>query len=294
MEKINKKIVRHHTKTGIVIKNDCQKLNKLKLVTLMNKIVTLIKKRVKQVEGKVKKQFELIKYKGNKYNCPFCNYSSKKMALLGLEFPVIKEKSIIGAGVRQGLCRKCGSTDRERLVYIYLKDQLQIFSNKDKSILHIAPEWNLSKKIDKFGFKNYICGDLQPENYPNYVQKINILDIPYGENTFDLIICNHVLEHIPNDFDAMEELYRVLKMGGQAILQVPISKNLLQTFEDFSVIDPQEREIVFGQCDHVRIYGQDYADRLTFCKFKVKRKNIYKEYPKFGFNEEEDIFVIEK
>ena len=253
-----------------------------------------IKNFIKKIGRKVKKQLKLIKHKGSKFTCPFCNYSSKDLALLGLDFPVIREKNIIGAGVRQALCHKCGSTDRERLVYVYLKNRLQVFTDKNKEILHIAPEWNLSKKICEFGFESYICGDLQPENYPNYVQKISILEIPYSENTFDLIICNHVLEHIPNDLDAMKELYRVLKVGGQAILQVPISKNSTITFEDFSITDPTEREKVFGQSDHVRIYGQDYADRLISCGFKVKRESLIKEYFKFGLNADEEIFVIEK
>ncbi len=242
------------------------------------------------------KQLKLIKHKGNKYYCPFCGYSSKDLGQLGLNVPVLREKKVIGAGRRAGLCHKCGSTDKERLVYIYLKNRLQVFSDKDKSILHIAPEKNLSNELMAQFSKKYICGDLFAEGYtyPSYVQKIDLLEIPFPENTFDLIICNHVLEHIPNDLKAMKELYRVLKAGGQAILQVPISKNSVKTFEDFSVTNPIERKRLFGQIDHVRIYGQDYIGRLASCGFKVKRENISKEYFMFGLNAEEDIFIGEK
>jgi ubiquinone/menaquinone biosynthesis C-methylase UbiE len=102
------------------------------------------------------------------------------------------------------------------------------------------------------------------------------------------------LEHIPTDIVAMKELRRVLKNGGQAILQVPISNNSSTTLEDFSITDPQKREVVFGQFDHVRIYGQDYVNRLQESGFKVKRVNLYKEYMKYGLNKDEDIFICEK
>lgn len=108
------------------------------------------------------------------------------------------------------------------------------------------------------------------------------------------MVCNHLHEHVPADIDSMKELYRVLKPSGKAILQVPISKNLDKTFEDFSVTDPEEREIVFGQFDHVRIYGQDYTDRLSSVGFKVERINISREYEKYGLSMDEDIFIGKK
>lgn len=239
----------------------------------------------------------LFQNRNNKYTCPFCNFSSNSLSLIGLDIPVIHERQVVGAGVRPGGCLNCGSTDRERLIYIYLKEKIKIFNQgKDKSILHIAPEKNLSNKLVEFGFKDYVCGDLFTEGhqYSDYVQNMNILDIPFRENTFDLIICNHVLEHIPTDLKAMKELHRVLKIGGQAILQVPISKNSLLTVEDFSIADPKERENVFGQFDHVRIYGQDYVNRLTESGFKVTRVNISREYANYGLNVDEDIFIAKK
>ncbi|MGV6861388.1 MAG: class I SAM-dependent methyltransferase [Putridiphycobacter sp.] len=173
-------------------------------------------------------------------------------------------------------------------------NELDLFNQpKDIKILHLAPERNISRILHNHGFKNYVCGDLFTEgySYPDYVQNMNVLNIPFGDNHFDLIICNHLLEHVPNDLDAMKELFRVLKPNGKAILQVPISKNSEKTFEDFSITDPKEREIVFGQFDHVRIYGQDYPERLESIGFSVKRVNITGEYPKFGLASDEDIFI---
>ncbi|MEO6453035.1 MAG: methyltransferase domain-containing protein [Ginsengibacter sp.] len=264
---------------------------------MINQLKKIIPGKVRQEINRLKHLLILNRHKGNKYICPFCNYSSKDLFLLGFSFPVLKEKQVIGGSARFGGCYKCRSSDRERLIYIYLKEKLHIFqTDKIKSILHIAPEKHLRKILFAFGFFEYVCGDLFTESYsyPEYVKNINILDIPYSDNTFDLIICNHVLEHIPTDLAAMRELSRVLKIGGQAILQVPISNNSATTFEDFSVTDPKQREITFGQFDHSRIYGQDYVTRLEQSGFKVIRINISQEFMKYGLNKEEDIFVCYK
>ncbi len=117
-----------------------------------------------------------------------------------------------------------------------------------------------------YKFKEYICGDYfapgYEDVYPSHVKNINILNIPYDNEYFDLVICNHVLEHVEDDLKGMSEIYRVLKKGGFAILQVPISYKMDKTYEDFSIIESNAREEAFGQRDHVRIYGLDYFDRL--------------------------------
>ena len=117
---------------------------------------------------------------------------------------------------------------------------------------------------------------------------------PFDDDTFDLILCSHVLEHVVEDDVAIRELVRVVKPGGTAILQVPISKNSAETFEDFSVVGPEEREQTFGQFDHVRIYGQDYDDRLRKGGFTVDRVNLSQQYVKYGVNPDEDLFVCSK
>jgi len=239
----------------------------------------------------------LVAHSGGNYVCPFCNYRARDLFAVGSDVAVLKERDVIGGGRRNVGCYKCGSEDRERLIYVYLKEKLGLFNgDKGLAVLHVAPEKNLSKKLLEFGFSDYVCGDLFTEGYryPAHVRNLSILDIPFPDNYFDLIICNHVLEHIPDDLSAMRELNRVLKKGGQAILQVPISRNTRVTFEDFRIRGPQERKRVFGQSDHVRIYGQDYVDRLARSGFDVQRINISGEFSRFGLNRDEEIFVGRK
>jgi len=246
---------------------------------------------------KVKKEIRLILHKGDKIICPFCGYRAKDLRRMGLNYPVLYEKQIVGAGRRRAKCYNCRSTDRERLVSVYLKDVLKILEgDRRKKILHIAPEENLSKQLLNYGFDEYICGDLFTEgyNYPDHVQNIDVLDIPFDDNSFDLIICNHVLEHVQEDVRAMKELLRVLKIGGKAILQVPISKNSAITYEDFTITDPEQRKLFFGQYNHVRIYGQDYTERLKSSGFNVNVINISNDFQEYGLNKDEDIYIGEK
>jgi len=251
---------------------------------------------IKKVIHKVRRTLTLMSHAGSNYECPFCNYKAKDLVPLGLDLPVLREKHVVGAGRRNAGCYQCGSTDRERLIYIYLKDSLRIFEHPEWHILHLAPEKNLSKALIQGGIKNYVCGDLFTEgyHYPDYVQNMDVQQIPYSDKHFDLIICNHLLEHVPDDKKAMNELNRVLKDNGTAILQVPISMNSERTSEDFSVTDPKEREQKFGQFDHVRIYGQDYVTRLQSCGLQVTKVNISSNYPKLGLNPEEDIYTVKK
>lgn len=256
-------------------------------MTFLTKVIN------KLIPYKISQGVTIALYSDTLNICPICGHYSKGFYPLGLDIPVLKEKQVVGAGIRNGGCYKCHSLDRERLIYTYLKDELHVFENKELKILHFAPEKNISRILSTIGFEKYICGDLFADGYtyPDYVQNMNVLDIPFDENTFDLIICNHLLEHVPDDIAAMKELYRVLKPNGKAILQVPFSKNSDKTFEDFTVTDPSQRERVFGQFDHVRIYGADYFQRLESVGFKTNQINISKQYPKHGLNPDEDIFI---
>ena len=215
-----------------------------------------------------------------------------------VSFKVIYEKEIVGCGRRFARCIKCGSTDKERLVFTYLQS-INFFACSDKTVLHMAPESNLSKQFFRYKFKEYVCGDFfapgYEDAYPSYVKNINILDIPYGNEYFDVVICNHVLEHVDNDIKGMSEIFRVLKNGGFAILQVPISYKLSKTYENKKITSPKSREEAFGQSDHVRIYGLDYVDRLKKVGFNVEVvSNLASSYPKFGLNAKEKIFVCHK
>lgn len=243
------------------------------------------------------KKFKVFFFKGDNYHCPYCGYSSKNLGKFGSKTPVIFEKQIVGAGFRRSRCYNCGSSDRERLVYAFLEEEINFFHvNENAKVLHISPEPHLSKYIRSKKTLEYVGGDLFTEgySYPEFVQNMDITQIAHPNNYFDLIVCNHVLEHIPNDSQAISELYRVLIPGGLAILQVPISLVLEETFEDKSINQPELRTEYFGQYDHVRIYGQDYSKRLSNCGFNVSAVSLSAKYPKLGLNDKELLFIAKK
>lgn len=157
------------------------------------------------------------------------------------------------------------SLERHRLLWLYLKNETDFFTKSIK-VLHFAPEQAFYKKFRKHPNLNYTTTDL---NSPLADVKADICDLPFKDNSYDVILCNHVLEHIPDDTKAMKELYRILKPGGMAILQIPQDLNRAKTFEDDSITDKKERSRIFGQYDHVRIYGRDYFDKLRSIGFKV-------------------------
>ncbi|MCD4652242.1 MAG: class I SAM-dependent methyltransferase [Candidatus Cloacimonetes bacterium] len=208
-----------------------------------------------------------IKYVGNRYECPYCKGKFDRFIAAGLKIPIIEEKQIIGAGYRHNvICPRCLSSDRSRHLYLFFKYEKADIFKKKMRILHVAPEKSLRKYLLSQPDITYVSADLDS---PIADVKMDITNIQYDENSFDMVICNHVLEHVPNDKKAMLELYRVLKPGGISILQVPISKILEKTFEDFEVVEPEDRAKVFGQKDHVRIYGKDYRSKLESVGFDV-------------------------
>ncbi|MCB9046836.1 MAG: methyltransferase domain-containing protein [Chitinophagales bacterium] len=171
------------------------------------------------------------------------------------------------------LCPQCGSLERTRLIWHFI-EQLQLITNNTK-LLHIAPEKCLYDIFSKKLGKNYIPADKFEEvyTYPKGTVHMDITDINMEDETVDAIICIHVLEHIKDDQKAIAELYRVLKKGGFAILQVPYEKGRATTYEDPSITSQEERRKHFGQFDHVRIYGTDFMDRFTDPGFKVEHRN---------------------
>jgi len=157
------------------------------------------------------------------------------------------------------------SLERHRLLWLYLKNETDFFSAKLR-VLHFAPEQAFYKRFRKLKNLDYITTDL---NSPLADVKADICNLPFKDNEFDVILCNHVLEHIPDDTKAMQELYRVLKPGGMGIFQIPQDLSRETTFEDDTITDKKERAKIFGQYDHVRVYGRDYFDKLRSIGFKV-------------------------
>lgn len=161
------------------------------------------------------------------------------------------------------------SLERHRLLWLFLNNETDFFS-AEKKVLHFAPEQAFYKRFRKMKNLNYTTTDL---NSPLADVKADICNLPFKDNSYDVILCNHVLEHIPNDTKAMQELYRVLKPNGMAILQIPQDLSRAKTFEDDSITDKKERAKIFGQYDHVRVYGKDYFDKLRSIGFKVEEVN---------------------
>jgi len=157
------------------------------------------------------------------------------------------------------------SLERHRLLWLYLKRETNFFSDALK-VLHFAPEQAFYKRFRKLTNLDYTTTDL---NSPLADVKADICNLPFKDNSFDVILCNHVLEHIPDDTKAMTELHRVMKSGGWGVFQIPQDMSRAVTFEDDSITDPKERARIFGQYDHVRVYGIDYFDKLSAAGFKV-------------------------
>ena len=158
------------------------------------------------------------------------------------------------------------SLERHRLLWFYLQNETNFFSEKLK-VLHFAPEQAFYKRFKKLDNLNYVTTDL---NSPLADVKADICNLPFKNNEFDVIFCNHVLEHIPDDTKAMKELYRILKPNGWGIFQIPQDLNRKTTFEDNTITDKKERAKIFGQYDHVRVYGLDYFDKLRSIGFRVE------------------------
>jgi len=200
--------------------------------------------------------------KGNSVECPVCGSTFRKF----LPYGVYSRSNV--------LCPSCLSLERHRLIWLYLT-QHSDFVTKPRKLLHVAPEQCFYKRIKQLGNIEYITADLES---PIADFHFDLHEIPFEENSFDMILCNHVLEHVADDRKVLSEFLRVLRPGGFAILQVPMDPNREITFEDPSITQPGEREKYFGQKDHVRVYGRDYPDRLRECGFIVDELPVKHEF----------------
>lgn len=211
--------------------------------------------------------------------------------------PVLMEiLDVVGSDPDNFSCPNCGAHDRERHLLLYLAKLklLGIFSNS--RVLHFAPEQWFSKMIEIQGPRVYVKADLYPQN--EGVKKVNILDIAYSADEFDVVVANHVMEHVDDDLKALSELHRVLRLGGLAILQTPYSSKLHRTLADPGIDDDYCRLQVYGQEDHVRLYGQDIFDRFEQAGFRslvVTHEVVLPEYSPgiYGVNVKEPFFLFE-
>ncbi len=204
-------------------------------------------------------------YRGHRYECPVCNGKFRKL----LPYGYIEPRT-------NALCPGCLSLERHRLMWLYLKNRTGFFSNHLK-VLHIAPEQCFYKRFRKMKSIDYTTADLES---PLADVRLDVQSMPFTDDHFDMVICNHVLEHVPDDHKAISEIFRVLKRGGIAILQVPLVYSMEKTLEDPRITDPLEREKLFRQKDHYRLYGTDYLDRIMNAGFVIGEENYLKTLSK--------------
>lgn len=242
------------------------------------------------------RQYLSIRHHGKLVECPLCgrHYNSWR-PIYGRH----ADGSLYLLKDHLGACWYCIAYPRVRQLYYWLRNDYDIVNRNHLKILHIAPERQISDKIRKMANVEYLCLDKRCEGYryPKYVVNGDVRNLTFDSSTFDLIICNHVLEHIIDDKKAMNEIKRVLKPNGIAILMVPIDYNLTQTIEENGDCHytPEEREKRFGQFDHVRCYGTDYFDRLSEIGFTVERKSFNDQLSKYyGFMAGEEIIICQK
>lgn len=202
--------------------------------------------------------------KGDRYTDPIDGKSHRKFLPYGY-----------GKQRENALSPSTLSLERHRLMWLFLRDETDFFTSKQKQkVLHIAPEQCF---LDIFRNQNNLDYTTSDIKSPIADVKADICNLPFENNCYDIIFCNHVLEHIADDTRAMQELFRVLKPGGMGIFQIPQDLSRKKTFEDNTIVDKKERAKIFGQYDHVRIYGLDYFEKLRAIGFKVEEIDYTKK-----------------
>jgi SAM-dependent methyltransferase len=219
----------------------------------MGAIKSMVPEWARQRLRRLERLARTVPYYGTGRVCPVCGKSSRRFR----EF---------GVGPREDAqCVQCGALERHRFLWLYVSRKTDLLDGRRKKMLHIAPESCFESKFKGLLGQDYLTADLRD---PRAMMTMDITDIQYEDQSFDVIYCSHVLEHVQNDKKALRELFRVLKNDGWAILLVPITSET--TVEDPSIVDPIERLRAFGQEDHVRKYGRDYVDRLREAGFTVE------------------------
>lgn len=232
------------------------------------------------------KFFAPLIYKGDNVECPVCERSFRKFLSYGSK--VAQRDNV--------LCPYDLTLERHRLMWLYLKDHSDFFTKENLKVMHIAPEQCFHKKFQNQENLDYTTGDLVS---PIADLHFDLHDIPLEDNQYEVIFCNHVMEHVENDLRCMQELYRIMKPGGWGIMQVPIDFNRDETYEDPTITTPEEREKHFWQYDHVRLYGTNYPRRLEEAGFKVDEVDM-KDYlspekiERYRLQKNELLYVVRK
>ena len=228
-------------------------------------------------------------YAGKGRKCPICGGEKRKFLPYG--YGKVREDA---------LCPKCLSLERHRLLWYYLmnNDSERERIKNLPTILHIAPEVCLMREFKRIYLsapQNYITADLES---PLADMHFDVQQIPMADSSVDIIICNHLLEHVESDHKALKEMYRIMRPGGLGIMLAPIDYTLETTFEDDTITDPKQRAEVFGQYDHRRIYGKDYLERLRAAGFEAFEIDYAAEFSdsdrtKFSFGSDK-LYIVRK
>ena len=261
----------------------------------MKRKITLLSpffpKRLRKYVKKIIQKKEIKAYKGNNVFCPMCQSQFRVFATYGVE----KREN--------ARCLNCNSLERHRLLWKYLNEKTTLNDGSKVKMLHFAPQRSYLKAFSENKNIEYTPADLNPETYEYFdiikINKANVMEIPFEDNSYDVVICNHVLEHVDNDKVAMAELFRVMKSGGWGIFQVPIDYGFEISYEDPSITDRNVSEKACGKYDHLRLYGRDYKNRLESVGFIVNEDDYVnsfsdKDIKKFGFSKKERIYYCQK
>lgn len=226
-----------------------------------------------------------VVYRGSRFICPVCDFRAAAL----LPSP---------DGLRKNArCPRCDSLERHRAQWLFGIKKMTSEAPKRLSVLHFAPEHCFAVKLSQSRQIIYHTAGYTKNRLTDHT--IDLMNIPLAESSFDAVICNHILEHVPDDHAALKELYRILKPGGTAFIQVPLDMSCDVTLEDPEVVTPEDRKRVFGQEDHVRLYGRDFAGRCEKAGFTVECIEFWnampeQEFKKYALLEGEPIFIAHK
>ena len=200
---------------------------------------------------------------GDRYYCIYCQQTASLFRAAGSHSKRIATLDAVGTARRKNaICPSCGSSDRSRLLRLYLDKQLHK-SEPTQRLLHIAPDDILARWLSRESNIEFTCGSLYPDDFAEFnAIALDVTQIKFPDNYFDIVLCNHVLQQVPNHLVAMQEISRILKPGGWGIIQVPIARKLDTADEDTSIENHRERRRRFGSTLYCRIYGKDYPQIL--------------------------------
>jgi SAM-dependent methyltransferase len=250
---------------------------------------------------KLRNRIFAMLHPGSKVYCLYCHKTYSKFLHEGVKSPAFKKYKVAGGGYKLNVqCPHCYSVDRSRLLYLFFQMRTDVY-RKPTRILHISPNKEIAGVL-KGPTITQVVGTIEPEQYMEFDPvRLDVQEIGFPDNSFDVVICCHVIEHVDDDDKAMREIFRVLKPGGFAVLQVPLALNLDKTIEDRTLKTDKERKLKFGQVDHVRLYGMDYFDKLRKAGFRVERDNPFTnhwlpeaELKRHALDPLEDVIVAHK